>query len=120
MRSRAPGQGTHTPSRLMLRHRDEIKLPQASSKHCDKRHRHRANEDTQVQSQKLLVRNQEAIMSLLHKTDVYQGLAEKADRRYPEYGFALALIGVALALVVASVMFPGAFGPTGEFSLFGP
>jgi hypothetical protein len=78
------------------------------------------NEDTQVQSQKLPIRNQEAIMSLLHKTDVYQGLDEKADRPYPEYGFALALICIAFVLVVASVMFPGAFGLSGEFSLIGP
>ena len=59
-------------------------------------------------------------MSLLNKTDVYQSLNEKADRRYPEYGFALALICIAVALVVASAMFPGAFAPSGEFSLIGP
>jgi hypothetical protein len=59
-------------------------------------------------------------MSLLHKADVYQDLDGKADRRYPEYGFALALICIALVLVVASIMFPGAFEPGGEFSLIGP
>jgi len=59
-------------------------------------------------------------MSLLHKTDVYPNLNEEAARRYPEYGFALALICVALVLVTASVMFPVAFGPSSEFSLIGP
>jgi uncharacterized membrane protein YdfJ with MMPL/SSD domain len=59
-------------------------------------------------------------MSLLHKTDVCQDLDEKADRRYPEYGFALALICIALVLVVASVMFPDAFGPSSEISFVGP
>jgi hypothetical protein len=56
-------------------------------------------------------------MSLRQKTDVYQGPNEKAARKHPEYGFALVLICVALALVVASVMFPDAFRPSGEFSL---
>ena len=50
-------------------------------------------------------------MSLLHKTDIYQGQNEKADRKHLEYGFVLALICVALALVLASVMFtPAAIG----------
>jgi hypothetical protein len=48
---------------------------------------------------------QEVTMSLLHQTDVYQGSNEKADRKYSGYGFVLALVCVALALVVASVMF---------------
>jgi hypothetical protein len=52
-------------------------------------------------------------MSLLHRTDVYQDLEEKAARKHHEYGFALALICVALALVVASVMFFDAFRPNG-------
>jgi hypothetical protein len=56
-------------------------------------------------------------MSLLQKTDVYQGSEEKEVRKHPEYAFALALICVALALVLASVMFPDAVRPTGEFSL---
>jgi hypothetical protein len=56
-------------------------------------------------------------MSLLQKTDVYQVADEKADRKDFGYGFALVLICVALALVVASVMFPDAVRPTGEFSL---
>jgi hypothetical protein len=52
-------------------------------------------------------------MSLLHRTDVYQDLEEKAARKHHEYGFALALICVALAQVVASVMFFDAFRPNG-------
>jgi hypothetical protein len=59
-------------------------------------------------------------MSLLQKTDVYQGSEEKAARKHPEYGLVLVLICVALALVVASVVFPDAFRPSGEFSLIGP
>ena len=51
-------------------------------------------------------------MSLLQQTDVYQGSEEKAARKYPEFGFALALICVALALVLA-----GANGPN---PMFGP
>jgi len=48
-------------------------------------------------------------MSLLHQTDIYQGSNEKADRK--GYGFVLALICVALALVLAGVMFtPAAIG----------
>ena len=58
-------------------------------------------------------------MSLLHQTDVYQGLNERADRKYFGYGFVLALICVALALVVASVMFTPAF-VGGEIALVGP
>jgi hypothetical protein len=60
---------------------------------------------------------QEVTMSLLQKTDVYQGPNEKAERKHFGYGFVLALICVTLALVVASVMFPDAFAPSGEFSL---
>jgi hypothetical protein len=41
-------------------------------------------------------------MTLLHDTDVYQNSNDKARTGY---GFVLALICVALALVVASVMF---------------
>jgi len=58
-------------------------------------------------------------MSLLHRTDVYQGPDAKADLRHTAYGFALALICVALALVLVSVMFPSAFGG-GEIPLVGP
>jgi hypothetical protein len=50
-------------------------------------------------------------MSLLHRTE--------ADRKHSVYGFVLALICVALALVVASVMFTSAF-VGGEISLVGP
>ena len=56
-------------------------------------------------------------MSLLQKTDVYQGSTEKA---HTGYGFVLALICVALGLVVASVMFPDTFRPSVEFLLTGP
>ncbi len=48
-------------------------------------------------------------MSLLQKTDVYQGREEKAARKHPEYGFILALVCVVLALVMANVMFTQAF-----------
>lgn len=48
-------------------------------------------------------------MSLLQKTDVYQGREENAAHRHPEYGFVLAVVCVALALVIASVMFTHAF-----------
>jgi hypothetical protein len=48
-------------------------------------------------------------MSLLQKADVYQGREEIAVRKHPEYGFVLAVIGVALAIVIASVMFTLAF-----------
>jgi hypothetical protein len=58
-------------------------------------------------------------MSLLHKADAYPSQKEKTDRK-SDYGVVLALICVALALVVASAMFPDAFGPSGEFSLVGP
>jgi hypothetical protein len=57
-------------------------------------------------------------MSLLHQT-VYQGSNEKTGREYSGYGFVLALICVALALVVASVMFPPAF-VGGEIPLVSP
>jgi hypothetical protein len=53
-------------------------------------------------------------MSLLQLAGVYQGSNEKSG-----YGFILALICVALALVVASVMFtPAAI--SGEITLVGP
>jgi hypothetical protein len=50
----------------------------------------------------------EAKMSLLQKTDIYADRHEKADRRRPDYGFILALICVALALVAVNVMFGSA------------
>jgi hypothetical protein len=40
-------------------------------------------------------------MSLLHKIDRYQSPNEKAVRKHRDYGFVLALIGMALALVAA-------------------
>jgi hypothetical protein len=40
-------------------------------------------------------------MSLLHKTDRYQSPNEKAVRKHRDYGFILALIGMALALAAA-------------------
>ena len=68
------------------------------------------------------IKTQGLPMSLLQKTDVYQGSEEKAARKHPDLAlrFALALICVALALVLAGVMFPDAFRPSGEFSLIGP
>ena len=54
-------------------------------------------------------------MSLLHQTDVFQP-EEMAARKHHEYGFVLALICGALALVVASVMFIDAFRPNGTSS----
>ena len=45
---------------------------------------------------------------------------ERTDLKHRDYGFALVLICVALALVLASVMFPDVFRPSGEFSLIGP
>jgi hypothetical protein len=56
-------------------------------------------------------------MSLLQKTDVYQGREIKAARKYSDYGFVLILICVALALVLASVMFTSVGG---EITLVGP
>jgi hypothetical protein len=44
-------------------------------------------------------------MSLLQKTDVYQRSERNTARRSSDYGFILALICVALALVVVSVAF---------------
>jgi hypothetical protein len=40
-------------------------------------------------------------MSLLHKTYLLQSPNEKAARKHRDYGFVLALIGMALALLVA-------------------
>ena len=58
-------------------------------------------------------------MSLLHRTDIYQGQNEEADRKHSGYGFVLALICVALALILASVLFtPASVG--GEIPLVGP
>jgi hypothetical protein len=53
-------------------------------------------------------------MTLSHQTDVYETPKAESLRNRSEYGFVLGLICVALALVVASVMFPHAF-TSGEF-----
>ena len=53
-------------------------------------------------------------MTLSHQTDVYEMPKAQSVRNRSEYGFVLALICVALALVVASVMFPHAIS-SGEF-----
>ena len=37
------------------------------------------------------IKTQGLAMSLLQQTDVYQGSEEKAARKHPEFGFALAL-----------------------------
>ncbi len=61
-------------------------------------------------------------MSLLHKTDVYQSQSETTDRK-PEYGFVLALICAALALVIVSAIFAPmriGSGITGDIVLVGP
>jgi Na+/proline symporter len=44
-------------------------------------------------------------MSLVQKTDVYQRSDEKTARKSSDYGFILALICLALALLVAGVAF---------------
>jgi hypothetical protein len=58
-------------------------------------------------------------MSLLQKADVYQSSELKTARKYPDYGFILILICVALALVVASVVFTpalvGGLPPAGPY-----
>ena len=57
-------------------------------------------------------------MSLIQKTDVYQGSEEKAASKHSDYGFILVLVCVALALVVASVVFTPA--SVGGVSSLGP
>ena len=54
-------------------------------------------------------------MSLLHQTDVFQP-EEKTARKHYGHGFALALICVALAVVLAGEMFINAFRPNGTSS----
>ena len=53
-------------------------------------------------------------MTLSHQTDVYETPRAQSIGNRSEYGFVLGLICVALALVVASVMFPDAY-TSGEF-----
>jgi hypothetical protein len=76
-----------------------------------------------MECQILLNRNLEATMSLLHKTDVYQGPNEKADRKHPGHSVVLALLCVALAIAVAGAFFtpvPIGSGISSETSLVGP
>jgi hypothetical protein len=71
----------------------------------------------------LLFNNQEAIMSLLHNAGVYQSTNKTNDRKRHEYGFILALIYMALALVVASAIFAPVTigrGLSTEISFVGP
>jgi predicted N-acetyltransferase YhbS len=62
-------------------------------------------------------------MSLVQNTSVYQSPKETADRRHTEYGFVLALVCMALALVVGSVIFtpaPVGSGNSSEIPFMGP
>jgi hypothetical protein len=62
-------------------------------------------------------------MSLLRNTDVYQGTTNEADRKHPDYGFVLALVCMALALVIASAIFtpaPVGSGIRDDTSIVGP
>ena len=62
-------------------------------------------------------------MSLLRNTDVYQGTNNEADRKYPDYGFVLALVCMVLALVVASAISapaPLGSGVSDEILFVGP
>ena len=62
-------------------------------------------------------------MSLVHKIDAYEKPMRDAEHKHPEYGFIVALICAALALVVASMIFkPAAIGNgiTSEIQLVGP
>ncbi len=62
-------------------------------------------------------------MSLLYKTDIHQNLNETADRKHAEYGFVVALVCMALALVVASILFtpaPISGGIRNNISIVGP
>jgi hypothetical protein len=62
-------------------------------------------------------------MSLLGKTDVFQTRNERADRKHPEYRFALVLACTALTLLVATAIIspaPVGSGIGDEFWLVGP
>ena len=62
-------------------------------------------------------------MSLSHKADIYETPLQNANRKRPEFGFVLALICIALALVLASAIFKPVFvgnGISSEISLVGP
>lgn len=62
-------------------------------------------------------------MSLSHETDIYETPTKRTDRKHREYSFVLTLICLALALVVAGVIFtPVTIGSgiSNETSLVGP
>ena len=62
-------------------------------------------------------------MSLSHKADLYEGSIPDTDRKQRDYGFILALVCMALALVVASAIFtpePVASRISDEILLLGP
>ena len=62
-------------------------------------------------------------MSLSHKADLYEGSIQDTDRKHRDYGFILALVCMALALVVASAIFrPAAVGSgiASEITTVGP
>ena len=64
--------------------------------------------------------NQEGIMSSLH---LYDTTKSRAALKHHDYGFVLALISLALALVVASAIFtpaPVGSGITSEVTTVGP
>ena len=66
------------------------------------------------------IANQEAIMSSLHLSDTTKS---KADLKHHDYGFVLALICLALALLVASAIFapvPVGSEISNQMSLVGP
>ena len=62
-------------------------------------------------------------MSLSHKTDIYETPIQNTNRKHREFGFVLALVCIALALVLASAIFtPVTIGSglSNEVSLVGP
>lgn len=62
-------------------------------------------------------------MSLSHSAEVYVGQKEDADRNHRGYGFVVALVCAALALVLASaILTPASVGSgiSDETSLVGP
>jgi hypothetical protein len=62
---------------------------------------HRRHQSIEYSQQHHRSEIMELSMSLLHRINVSQGPNQKAVRKYPEYGFVLALIVMALALVTA-------------------
>ena len=62
-------------------------------------------------------------MAIPVNTITETGALHDADRKHPEYGFILALVCMALALVVASAIFtpaPVGAGVTSEITSVGP